>query len=100
MLHDSQRLGCWIFSAVGPFLDYYCISGNDAKSIQFSDQFMVSCDTDNEGYDGGYLDRDMVFLKKTGVSTEKCVQYQSETKVCPRSAMTSQILKLLNQLAS
>ncbi|CAL5991985.1 Cathepsin_B [Hexamita inflata] len=79
---------CWAFSAIGPFSDNRCISGKDSKRIQYSEQFMVSCDTDNEGCDGGYLDRDMAFLKKTGVPTEKCVQYQSgndgETKICPR----------------
>jgi cathepsin B len=38
---------------------------------------MVSCDKGNLGCNGGYLNKDMQFLKKTGVATDACVKYTS-----------------------
>jgi cathepsin B len=47
---------------------------------------MVSCDKANLGCNGGYLNKDMQFLKKTGVSTNACNPYTAGNGVtgkCP-----------------
>ena len=38
---------------------------------------MVSCDTENMGCQGGYLDKAWDFIKKNGVTTDACYPYSS-----------------------
>ena len=77
-VRDQASCGsCWAFSSVGPFSDNRCIDKKDSKRVQYSEQYMVSCDTGNMGCDGGYLMMDQKFLKKTGVPTAACVSYKS-----------------------
>jgi cathepsin B len=45
---------------------------------------MVSCDTSNMGCDGGYLDKEWVFLENTGTVTDKCFPYASGNGNVPK----------------
>ena len=38
---------------------------------------MVSCDTQNMGCDGGYLDKAWDFVAKEGLTTDACYPYES-----------------------
>ena len=44
---------------------------------------MVSCDKNNYGCSGGYLNKAWDFLEQTGVSLEKCVPYEGTDDKCP-----------------
>ncbi|CAL6020195.1 Cathepsin_B [Hexamita inflata] len=68
---------CWAFSAVGSFSDNRCIKSYTEPHTVYSEQYMVSCDKTSLGCSGGYISKDVVFLKNTGVPTEKCVSYKS-----------------------
>jgi cathepsin B len=88
VVRDQGNCGsCWAFSAVGSFADNRCIQNKDATRVVYSEQYMVSCDPNNYGCDGGYLLMDVIFMKKTGVPTDACVPYKSGitglTGVCP-----------------
>lgn len=49
---------------------------------------MVSCDTDNYGCNGGYLDKEWYFLEGTGTVSDACWPYQSSSGVAPKCRTT------------
>jgi C1A family cysteine protease len=52
-VRDQQQCGsCWAFGATEALSDRFCIAGQD---VILAPQDPVSCDTNNYGCDGGYL---------------------------------------------
>ncbi|CAL6090848.1 Cathepsin_B [Hexamita inflata] len=83
-VHDQGNCAsCWALSAVGSFSDNRCISGTDNNRVEFSAQYMISCDTSDFGCDGGYVTASLLFLRLTGVPTEECVNYTGASTTCP-----------------
>ncbi|CAL6008413.1 Cathepsin_B [Hexamita inflata] len=86
LVRDSDSCGSWAFSSVGPFSDNRCISGEDAKRVTYSEQYMISCDKGSDGCAGTYhISQPQYFLQKIGVPTDKCVSYKQVTGKCPTS---------------
>ncbi|CAL5979184.1 Cathepsin_B [Hexamita inflata] len=67
----------WAFSAVGSFSDNRCINKLDQQRIQYSEQYMVSCDQIDDGCMEGELSQDQQFLQFPGVPKDSCVSYKS-----------------------
>jgi len=65
---------CWSFGAVETLEDRYCIT--QKKQVVLSTEYMVSCDKQDEGCGGGFLDLAWEFLRDTGVPAETCVPYK------------------------
>ena len=92
-VRDQQQCGsCWAFGATEALSDRFCISGKD---VILSPQDPVSCDTNNYGCDGGYLNYVWAYFTNTGVVTDACWPYSSGSgdsgvcrKTCTGSAQT------------
>jgi cathepsin B len=92
-VRDQQQCGsCWAFGATEALSDRFCISGKD---VILSPQDPVSCDTNNYGCDGGYLNYVWQYFTNTGVVTDACWPYSSGSgdsgvcrKTCTGSAQT------------
>jgi cathepsin B len=77
-IRDQQRCGsCWAFGATEALSDRLAIQ-ND-KDVVLSAEHLVSCDTQNYGCNGGYLDKAWEFMQKTGVASDTCYPYTSGT---------------------
>jgi hypothetical protein len=75
-VRDQASCGsCWAFATAGPVSDRLCIK--TGVSVVLSPQQMVSCETDQFGCDGGYLDRAWNFAKNTGIVEDACYPYTS-----------------------
>ena len=51
-----------------------CIGGGDAN-FTGGVEYVLDCDTNDQGCNGGYLDDAWEFLMKTGMPSETCVPY-------------------------
>lgn len=57
-VRDQAQCGsCWAFGATEAFSDRIAIATSGATNVVLSPQDMVSCDTNNFGCDGGYMDK-------------------------------------------
>lgn len=78
---DQGNCGsCWAFGAAGQLEALNKIY--KGTTLDLSEQFIVSCETDNYGCDGGYMDRVYNFLKSTGVPDESCFPYKALELAC------------------
>jgi cathepsin B len=75
-IRDQGQCGsCWAFGATEALSDRFAISGG--LDVVLSAQQLVSCDTDNMGCNGGYLERAWTFMATTGVVSDTCYPYTS-----------------------
>ena len=81
-VRDQAQCGsCWAFGSSEALSDRFCIAGKDVGAL--SPQDLVSCDYNNYGCDGGYLNLAWQYLTNTGVVTEGCLPYASQSGVSP-----------------
>ena len=74
--NQGQCGSCWAFGATEALSDRLAIDGTD---VVLSPQHLVSCDKNNFGCQGGYLDKAWAFMQQTGVVTDECYPYTSGT---------------------
>eukprot|EP00768_Dysnectes_brevis_P004239 gnl/Dysnectes_brevis/302_a336_6557.p1 GENE.gnl/Dysnectes_brevis/302_a336_6557~~gnl/Dysnectes_brevis/302_a336_6557.p1 ORF type:complete len:296 (-),score=96.71 gnl/Dysnectes_brevis/302_a336_6557:60-947(-) len=78
-IRDQDQCGsCWAFGSAESFSDRHCITkGGDY--VTYSPQYIVSCDSHNDGCDGGNLNLVWRFLGNTGTVVDSCMPYTSGT---------------------
>ena len=77
-IKDQMNCGsCWAFATVGGFESQILID-NSTLTIDLSEQYVVSCNTYNNGCCGGYMDRVSDFLLNIGTTYEACIPYSSD----------------------
>lgn len=75
--NQGQCGSCWAFGATEAFTDRLSIElGVD---VVLSPQHLVSCDTNNYGCNGGYLNYAWAFMNTKGVVSDACYPYTSGT---------------------
>ena len=83
-IRDQASCGsCWAFGAVEALEDRVCIHSGANASVVLSPQYLVSCDKNNEGCNGGYLDQAWYGLRDVGTCTEECFSYKAKGVKCP-----------------
>ena len=89
-VRDQQQCGsCWAFGATEALSDRFCIAGKD---VILAPQDPVSCDTNNYGCDGGYLNYVWSYFTNTGVVSDACWPYTSgggDSGVCRKTCSGS-----------
>ena len=77
---DQGNCGsCWAFSSIGAIESIYKIKTGVTTDWDMSEQILVSCNSQNSGCDGGYVDGIANFLRDTGTAEESCFPYTSGT---------------------
>jgi len=79
-VRDQQKCGsCWAFAASEVLGDRFCIKSKEKINVILSPQDLVSCDKDDMGCNGGYLDKSWNYLINEGVVSDECFPYTSGT---------------------
>jgi len=77
-IRNQQHCGsCWAFAGSEVLSDRFCIASKGNVNSVLSPQFMVSCDTSDNGCHGGILPYEWEFLENTGTVTDSCLTYHS-----------------------
>jgi C1A family cysteine protease len=79
---DQVRSGkcssCWAFAAAASLESSILITSHTPDvDLNLSEQALISCDTNNLGCSGGYVDRTMSYLQTTGIPLEADAPYSS-----------------------
>jgi cathepsin B len=86
-IRDQQHCGsCWAFAASEVLSDRFCISSNNGVNVVLSPQDLVSCDGQDFGCEGGYVDKSWDYIRDTGIVSDECLPYTSgdgDSGVCP-----------------
>ena len=78
-IRDQKKCAsCWAFSTAAALESRILITSHTPdKDLDLSEQAMVSCDENNLGCGGGFLDSALDYLMTTGIPTEACFPYTS-----------------------
>ncbi|XP_065212779.1 cathepsin B-like cysteine proteinase 4 [Planococcus citri] len=69
-IRDQSFCGsCWAVSAASVLSDRVCIRSKGRYNFELSSRYILSCDKDDYGCDGGYLDSVWDFLEREGTVT-------------------------------
>ena len=84
--NQEQCGSCWAFSASEVLSDRFCIASHGKIDVVLSPQTLVSCDSENMGCQGGYLDKAWEYLVSNGIALDQCEPYTSgggDSGTCP-----------------
>jgi len=85
-IRDQQSCGsCWAFGATEAFSDRFAINGKD---VILSPEDLVSCDTNDYGCNGGYMDMAWEYLADHGAAEDKCFPYSAGSGLAPACTNT------------
>ncbi len=82
--NQAQCGSCWAFGASEIASDRRCIA--TGQSMLLSPQWLVSCDKEDAGCNGGYGPYTWDFIQNTGLATDECFPYASgagSVPACP-----------------
>lgn len=83
-IRDQQSCGsCWAFAATESFSDRFAIASSGAVDVVLSPEDMVSCDGNDYGCNGGYMDMAWEYLDQSGVVTDGCFPYAAGSGNAP-----------------
>jgi len=83
-VRDQARCGsCWAFGGVEALSDRFCIGSNGTIKVTLAPLDPVTCDTNDNGCEGGDLNSLWDYAKRDGIVTESCAPYNDSIPTCP-----------------
>jgi len=86
-IRDQQQCGsCWAFGATEAFSDRIAIASAGKTDVVLSPEDLVSCDTNDYGCNGGYMDMAWEYLAQHGAASDACFPYTAGSGFAPACA--------------
>jgi len=83
-VRDQGECGsCWAFGGVEALSDRFCIQSNGSVIVELAPLDPVTCDTTNDGCQGGDLNALWDYAQRSGIVTESCAPYNESIPTCP-----------------
>jgi cathepsin B len=96
-VRDQMKCGsCWAFSASEVLSDRFCLASQGKINVILSPQTLVSCDKQNMGCNGGYLNKAWQFIQQNGITSDSCMPYTSgsgDSGSCPTQCADGTTIK-------
>jgi len=77
----------YAFASASTTAERLCIASKDQKLSPLSPQELISCDVNNSGCKGGYLNNALDYIKSKGLANETCFPYQADSETVNCSKM-------------
>jgi len=74
---------CWAFGCVEALSDRFCIHSNGTVMVELAPLDVVTCDTDDDGCQGGYPENAWSYGVSSGIVLEACAPYNASIPTCP-----------------
>jgi len=74
---------CWAFGCTEALSDRFCIHSNGDVIVELAPLDIVTCDTSDEGCEGGYPENAWTYAVQSGVVLEQCAPYNESIPSCP-----------------
>jgi len=85
VLDQGECGSCWAFGTTETLSDRFCIHSNGSINVQLAALDLTTCDTQQDGCNGGDPFTAWVYAKKTGIVTEACAMYNKSIPTCEPS---------------
>jgi cathepsin B len=93
-IRNQERCGsCWAFGASESLSDRTCIASKGSVNVVLSPQYLVNCDTNAKGCNGGNPAQAWGFMQQTGLPLDSCVPYTAADGNCPSKCADGSALK-------
>jgi cathepsin B len=90
-IRDQQQCGsCWAFGASEALSDRFAIASNGRVNVVLSPEDLVSCDRNDYGCNGGYMDMAWEYMDQHGIVSDACFPYTAGSGRAPSCATSCQ----------
>jgi len=85
VLDQGECGSCWAFGTTETLSDRFCIHSSGSIIVQLAALDLTTCDTQQDGCNGGDPYSAWLYAKKTGIVTEACAMYNKSIPTCEPS---------------
>lgn len=89
---------CWAFAAMGSVEGNYKL--HFKQDVNFSEQYLVNCDSEDSGCDGGWPTSTFEWLKGNGVVNQSDFPYTAKASLCKSSQYASMRQNVVKDFSS
>lgn len=85
IINQGQCGSDWAISATEVMSDRFCISSSGSINVILSVQYLIDCDSNSSGCNGGFPANAWKFMQENGLPSTQCIPYTGSANSCPKT---------------